>query len=183
MSYLGNLRSNTLTSRYKRRGEYNNALYSAKIFFLLSGVGALGIIDRILYGEWEGKSGSSISRILNLIFILSSLFIYWSGSGKRKIVRFNRFLPLVAAGIPLVSVAWSVDPSASFRQGTEYFFAVLGAIGLAGVASFVEYSRKKTCLVRLWCAVCSLVSMAHGSKSDIRFDTPALSRCVQSWPS
>ena len=153
MSYLGNLRSNTLSSRYKRRGEYNNALYLAKIFFLLSGVGALGIIDRILYGEWEGKSGSSISRILNLIFILSSVFIYWSGSGKRKIVRFNRFLPLVAAGIPLVSVAWSVDPSASFRQGTEYFFAVLGAIGLAEVSDGDE-------LMRLVCLVCSVSAVA-----------------------
>src|SRR4029077_20295588 len=125
-----------------------NVLYVVKIFFLLNGMAAFGIIDRALYGDWEGKSGSSISPILNLMFILSSLFIYWSGARKASVVPFNRFIPLTAASIPLISVAWSVDPSASFRQGTEYFFAVLGAIGLAEVSDGDE-------LMRLVCLVCS----------------------------
>jgi exopolysaccharide production protein ExoQ len=153
MPYVTNLRSHRLPPRYGARAAYNNVLYVVKIFFLLNGMAAFGIIDRALYGDWEGKSGSSISRILNLMFILSSLFIYWSGARKASVVPFNRFIPLTAASIPLISVAWSVDPSASFRQGTEYFFAVLGAIGLAEVSDGDE-------LMRLVCLVCSASAVA-----------------------
>jgi exopolysaccharide production protein ExoQ len=153
MSSVRNPRANTLPARCTPRAEYSNALYLAKIFFLLGGVGSFGFVDRVLYGEWEGKSGSGISRILNLTFILSSLFIYWSGSRKRKIVRFNRLLPFIAASIPLISVTWSVDPSASFKQGTEYFFAVLGAIGLAEASDGDE-------IMKLVCLVCSVSAVA-----------------------
>jgi exopolysaccharide production protein ExoQ len=153
MSSMRNPRSNTLPVRRTPRAEYINALYLAKIFFLLGGIGSLGLIDRFVYGEFEGKSGSSISRILNLMVIFSSLFIYWSGSRKTRIVRFNRFLPFMAASLPLISLTWSVDPSASLRQGTEYFFAVLGAIGFAEASDGDE-------LMKLVCLVCSASAVA-----------------------
>jgi exopolysaccharide production protein ExoQ len=62
-------------------------------------------------------------------------------------------LPFIAASIPLISLAWSVDPSVSIRQGTEYFFAVLGAIGLAEASDGDE-------LMKLVCLVCSVSAVA-----------------------
>ena len=165
MSYVSNPRSNTLLSRYGSRAKDNRALYLAKVFFLLSGIGAFGFIDRAIYGEWEGKAGSSISRVLNLTFLLSSLFIYWSGARKAKVARFNRSIPFAAATIPLISVAWSIDPGVSFRQGIEYFFAVLGAIGLAQVSEGDE-------LMRLVCLVCSISAVASLAQPFVFPDLP-----------
>jgi exopolysaccharide production protein ExoQ len=148
-------RSNKLPSYYESQAKSNNVLYLAKVSFLFGGIGAFGFIDKFVYGEWEGKTGSSISRILNLIFLLSSVFIYWAGTRKTKVVQFNRFLPFMAASIPLISIAWSIDPSVSFRQGTEYFFAVLGAIGLAEVSDGDDLMR----LVLLVCTVSAVASL------------------------
>lgn len=166
MSYVSNPQSSTLLPRGRSRAKDNRVLYFSKIFFLSSGIGVFGFIDRAVYGEWEGKSGSSISRILNLIFLLSSIFIYWSGARKAKTARLNRFIPLAAAAsFPLISVAWSVDPSVSFRQGTEYFFAVLGAIGLAQVSDGDE-------LMRLVCLVCSVSAVASLLQPSVFPDPP-----------
>ena len=94
-----------------------------------------------------------ITQLLNLLFILSSIFIFWSGIRKAKVARFNQFIPLMAASIPLISVVWSVVPSVTFTQGTAYFFAVLGAIGLAETSDGDE-------LMDLVCLVCSLSAAA-----------------------
>ena len=112
------------------RSVSHNVLYAVSIFFFLHSFGILAIIDRSIYGEWGGKPGDKITQTLNVLGIFASLFLFWSGTRKIGVTRFNRVLPLMAAGFLLISVLWSVDPRLTLNQGTVYFFVVLGAIGL-----------------------------------------------------
>jgi O-antigen ligase len=130
-------------------------LYLAKIFLLFGGIGALGIVERIIYGG-QGL-GSMVSELTNILLILCSLFLFWSGTRKTKVVRFNRFIPLMAASIPLISVVWSVVPSVTITQGTAYFFAVLGAIGLAETSDGDELMD----LVYLVCILSAVASLGQ----------------------
>jgi exopolysaccharide production protein ExoQ len=106
-------------------------LYAASVYFLLQSMSALGIIDRSIYGEWFGKTGDKITLTLNLLSIFTNVLLFLWGITKIKVGRFNRFLPLAIASLLLISVLWSVDPRVTLSQGTTYFFAVLGAMGLA----------------------------------------------------
>jgi exopolysaccharide production protein ExoQ len=118
-----------ITGSYERPINYK-VLYVVSVFFLLQAMSALSIVDRSLYGEWQGKAGDKVTQTLNLLSILSCLFLFWTGTRKIKIARFNRVLPLAAPALLLISLAWSVDPGVTLTQGTAYFFVVLGAIGL-----------------------------------------------------
>ena len=113
------------------RSVSHGMLYAASVFFLLQSMGALGIIDRSIYGQWNGKTGDKITETLNLLGILASLFLFWSGTRTTRIARVNRVLPLAAASLLLISFLWSADPRVTLTQGMAYFFVVLGAIGLA----------------------------------------------------
>ena len=126
-------------------------LYAASVFFLLQSMSALGIIDRNVYGEWNGKTGDKITETLNLLSICASLFLFWSGT--RKIRTFNYVLPLAAASLFLISVLWSIDPSLTLSQGTGYFFVVLGAIGLVETSDSDE-------LMDLIALICGLAAVA-----------------------
>jgi O-antigen ligase len=128
-------------------------LYAAAAFFLLQSTMALGIIDRSVYGEWYGKTGDKITQTLNLLSILASLFLFWSGTRKIGIARFNRVLPLAAASLLLISALWSIDPRVTLTQGTAYFFVVLGAIGLVETFDSDE-------LMDLMALICGLAAVA-----------------------
>jgi len=110
--------------------ENQNILYVVSVFFLLQSMSVLATLDRFIYGEWYGKPGDKITQTLNLLSIFSSIYLFWWGTRKTRIARFNRVLPLAAASLPLISVLWSVAPGVTLTQGLEYFFVVLGAIGL-----------------------------------------------------
>jgi exopolysaccharide production protein ExoQ len=147
-----------------RRGETGShgrlegrILYVASVFFLLQSMSALAIIDRSLYGEWQGKPGDKITQALNLLSILTSLFLFWRGTRKVSIARFNRLLPLAAASLPLISVLWSVAPGVTFTQGLAYFFVVLGAIGIAEAMDGDELID----LVMLICGLSAVASIAQ----------------------
>ena len=134
-SYRDGRHDQDLLSRAIKTGsarfERQYILYVASVFFLLHSMGALGIVDRSIYGDWFGKPGNKITQTLNLLGIFTSLFLFWWASHKIRIARVNRILPLVAASLPLISLLWSVAPGVTFTQGLVYFFVVLGAIGLA----------------------------------------------------
>ena len=55
-------------------------LYAAAAFFLLQSMDALNIVDRSIYGDWYGKTGDKITQTLNMLNILASLFLFWSGT-------------------------------------------------------------------------------------------------------
>src|SRR6516164_1735640 len=92
------------------RSARSKVLYAALVFFLLQSMSALGIIDRNVYGEWNGKTGDKITETLNLLGICASLFLFWSGTRKIRTARFNYVFPLAAASFFLITVLWSIDP-------------------------------------------------------------------------
>ena len=140
-------------SRSHVRSVSHSVLYAASVFFILQSMGGLGMIDRFIYGEWAGKGGDKITQTLNLLSIFVSLFLFWSGTRKVRIARFNRVLPLAAASLLLISVLWSVDPRVTLTQGTAYFFLVLGAIGLVEALDNDE-------LIDLVALICGLSAVA-----------------------
>jgi O-antigen ligase len=153
-----------------------SVLYAASAFFLLQSMSGLGYyIDRKIYGEWIGKTGDKLTETLNLLSILSSLFLCWSGtrltiarfnlsslflfwSGTRiRIARFNQILSLAAASLFLISVLWSLDPRLTLTQGTAYFFVVIGAIGLVETLDSDELID----LIALICGVAAVASVVQ----------------------
>ena len=135
----------------------HSVLYAASVFFLLQQIGALDIIDRSIYGSWYGKTGDKITQTMNLLGILTSLFLFWSGTSKMGMTRFNRVLPLATASLLLISTLWSVDPTLTLTRGTAYFFVVLGAIGLAEVLDTDELMY----LLAVICGLSAIASVVH----------------------
>lgn len=110
----------------------NRVVYAASIYFLLHSMSFFGVIDQLVHGPvWVGKSGDKITVAVNMFGIFVSIFLCWLGTRRPAVARFNKVLPLLAAGVLLVSALWSVEPRLTFTQGTAYFFVVVGAIGLA----------------------------------------------------
>lgn len=110
----------------------NKVVYAASIYFLLHSMSFFGVIDQLVHGPvWVGKSGDKITVAVNTFGIFVSIFLFWLGTRRPAVARFNKVLPLLAAGVLLVSALWSVEPRLTFTQGTAYFFVVVGAIGLA----------------------------------------------------
>jgi exopolysaccharide production protein ExoQ len=139
------------------RLQRHSILYVASVFFFLQSMSVLAIIDRSIYGEWPGKPGDKLTLTLNLLAIFTSLFLFWWGTRKIRIARFNRVLPLAAASLPLISLLWSVAPGVTFTQGTAYFFVVLGAIGLAEASDGDELMD----LVMLICGLSAVASIVQ----------------------
>ena len=131
-------------------------IYIACVLYMIMPTGALSYIDRTIYGEWAGKPGDKITEALNLLAIGVSLFLYWRGSHRLRSPRFNRVLPLAAAGLLVTSVLWSVAPATTITRSIAYFFLVVGAIGIAGFCEPDQVMRL-TALIGGFSAAISLI--------------------------
>ena len=68
MSYVRNSPLNGLPSGRGSRLANEGVLYIATIFFISNGIGAFSIIDRVIYGQWEGKPPELISPDFKFTF-------------------------------------------------------------------------------------------------------------------
>jgi len=114
-------------------------IYVAAAVYLVLPTEVLSFVDRMIYGEWPGKSGDKITQLLNLLAIASSIFLFWMGT--RRSSHLNRAPPLAAAGLLVISVLWSVAPSTTMTRSIAYFFLVVGAIGIAQIFDADEVMR------------------------------------------
>ena len=105
--------------------------YLASAFFLLLAMGAFGIVDRLVYGEWAYKAGNKITLGLNLLMIATGLLLFWRASRRGSILA-GGTLALALAAFLLLSALWSIDPETTIRRGVLYVFFVIGVIGVAG---------------------------------------------------
>jgi O-antigen ligase len=106
-------------------------------FFLLDGIQAFGVIDRMFYGVWAGKSGDKITQTLSLLLILSGMVLF--AGRRRRDIGAGAILALAAMAFLLLSTLWSFESAATIRQGVIYLFVVLGAIGIAGTLEADEF--------------------------------------------
>jgi exopolysaccharide production protein ExoQ len=130
-------------------------LYAASAYFLLQSTGGLGIVDRAIYSDRIGVSGDKITATLNILGIIVSLFLFWSGTRGKKFARFNWALPLAAGCLLVISVLWSVDPVVTLTQGTAYAFVIIGAIGIVGALDGDEILE----LTAWLCGLCAFASL------------------------
>src|SRR5271155_2383100 len=101
-------------------------------FFLLHAFGADGIIGRLYYGEWEGgfTATTKYAATLNILWMAVSFALFWEGYRRTRRISAGGVLAISLALFLIVSVAWSVDSSITFRRGILYAFLVFGAIGV-----------------------------------------------------
>jgi exopolysaccharide production protein ExoQ len=101
-------------------------------FFLLSTMQFFGVIDRLVYGHWDGKGGDKITTTLNLLLILVSLVIFGNSCRQnRKGYTFGSVLAFSAVGFLFLSALWSLSPVTTTRVAFVYLFVIFGVIGLA----------------------------------------------------
>lgn len=147
--------------------------YLASGFFLLQGIQAFDIVDRLVYGEWLGKPGDKITQGLNILLIITSILLFGRGVRKTRSIQTGILLAIGLAAFLLLSTFWSIMPSASFRGGILYLFFVVGAIGVAGNLKCDEFMDllARTCFLSAIASLFLLVvspANAFGSEGDFR---------------
>ena len=113
----------------------------AVTYFILQEIEALGIFDRLAYGEWVGKSGDKVTEILNAVFVGVCIALFVRGFGRIALVRTRALVGFYLVAFFLASATWSIDPSFSIRESTLYAVMMLGSIGTAttlGVDAFMK---------------------------------------------
>ena len=147
--------------------------YFATAFFVLQGMAAFSIVDRLVYGEWLGKPGDKITQSLNLLLIVTSLVLFGRGFRRIRSIRTGASLAIGLAGFLLCSAVWSIDPQTSVRYAILYLLVIVGAIGIAANFESDEYME----LLALTCFLAGVASLvlfvvspanAAGGEGDFR---------------
>jgi exopolysaccharide production protein ExoQ len=123
--------------------------YWAAVFYVLASIQALEIIDRVVYGGWEGKPGDNITQGLNLLFILISLSLFCRGFRWIRLIRTGAILSIALTGFLFLTAFWSVDLQATLIRAVLYLFVVIGAIGVVCNIEGNEFMNllSKTCFL------------------------------------
>jgi len=129
--------------------------YLASAFYLLQAMEAFNIVDRLVYGEWSGKTGDKVTQTLNLLLIVTSLALFRWGFRRTRRIGAGSVLILAAVGFLLLSTLWSIDPQTTMRRGNLYLFAAVGAIGVAGALDVDEFMD----VLGLTCAISAAASL------------------------
>jgi exopolysaccharide production protein ExoQ len=108
-------------------------------FFLLDATQTFGFIDRVVYGNWMGKSGDKITQSLNLMMILSGMVLFIHANRRGRGGGTGGVLALATIGFLFLTALWSTDPGATVREAVVYLFIVMGAIGVAGCLEADEF--------------------------------------------
>ncbi len=85
----------------------------------------------MFYGVWLGKPGDTFTQFLNISQIILSIMLFVAGSRNWPALRRGAIISLSLAAFLLCSTGWSIDPGATVRTGTSYFFFILGLVGAA----------------------------------------------------
>jgi len=99
-------------------------------FFLFQTIGAFAGLDRLLYGEWDNKSGDKLTQGLTLLAIIAGLSLFLHAYKGTKCITTGAMLAIALAAFLALSSVWSLEPQFSARRGIQYLFFILGVIGL-----------------------------------------------------
>jgi O-antigen ligase len=136
----------------KRKGQH--LYYVVSAIFVLLGMGAFGIVDRLVYGEWQGKSGDKITQGINSLIIVTSLILFCQAF-RRKRIGACGILALAVVGFLFLSAVWSIDPQTTIRRGVIYLFVIIGAIGVVDSLDRDEALN----LLAMTCGLCAAASI------------------------
>jgi O-antigen ligase len=124
-------------------------------FVLFDITGGLSIVDRMMYGEWDGKSGDSLTQILNLFQIALSVALFVGGYLRTRRLTTGAILAIALAVFLCATSLWSIEPSVTLRRGILYLLFVLFAIGVADNLDGDEFMA----LLRTLCFISAAVSL------------------------
>src|ERR1700722_15545360 len=124
-------------------------------YLLLCQLQAFTIVDRVLYGEWGGKSGDKLTQSLNLLQIIIGVLLFFQGAREWPRLRRGGVLSVSLAIFLLCSAVWSVEPGATLRMGVQYFFLIVGLIGAAETLEADDFMS----LLALVCFLAAVVSL------------------------
>ncbi|HVY16469.1 MAG TPA: O-antigen ligase family protein [Rhodopila sp.] len=124
-------------------------------FTIVQCMGSLAVLDRTLYGEWEGKGGDKLTQLLNVLSIAAALFLMLRSRVTLARLRTINILPLLYVGLGLVSAAWSTDMGASVRTGINNACVAVAALGMVYSVP-VDRIMKITVLVAVMAGLASL---------------------------
>ncbi len=114
---------------------------------------AFGVIDRLVYGNWFGKSGDKITQGLNLLLLGSGLMLFARAWHRNRAMGIGAGFAYFVVFYLFLTALWSVDPATTMREAMVYLFVVLGCIGVAGSLTCDEF-------MRVLGAVCFLSALA-----------------------
>jgi exopolysaccharide production protein ExoQ len=118
-------------------------------------VQAFGGFDRLIYGQWLDKPGDKLTQSLNLMMIMSSLWLFWQGCRRARRLNRSAKLAIALSAFILLTTVWSVDPATSLRRSVLFLWMILGSIGIAYSMDGDEFMRL---LVRA-CGLALLLSL------------------------
>ena len=117
--------------------------------FLLSAIDAFGFIDRVMYGNWAGKTGDTITSTIRFLLILQSLTLFGYSYFRNRDARRGRSvgtnLALLTVGFLFVTSFWSMDARATLTAATVYLCVLLGAIGIARILDPERFMHLLSC--------------------------------------
>lgn len=128
----------------------------AAAYTLVQGMSALAILDRLLYGEWDGKGGDKLTQLMNVLSIGTSLLLLYAGRHRLGLMRRAHYLPFVLVALFLLSAGWSMDPSGTIRRTVNYAVLVVGAMGMAHALRPIRIMK-----ITVWvCTIAAILSLA-----------------------
>ena len=125
-------------------------------YLLLCQLQAFTIVDRVLYGEWGGKSGDKLTQSINLLQIIVGVLLFFQGAREWPRLRRGGVLSVSLAIFLLCSAVWSVEPGATLRMGVQYFFLIIGLIGAAETLEADDFMS----LLAFVCSLAAVISLA-----------------------
>jgi exopolysaccharide production protein ExoQ len=133
--------------------------YVAINVFLLQTIGAIPFISRLVYGDWDGKSGDKITQGLNLLQIVVGLFLFSQELRRTRSISTGGVLAILAGLFLLASTMWSVDPASTIRRAVLYLCFVISVIGVAGALDGDDFmaSLRTICLLSAVASIMLLV--------------------------
>ncbi|HEY6433903.1 MAG TPA: O-antigen ligase family protein [Acetobacteraceae bacterium] len=135
-------------------------------FLLVQGNQAFGIVDRLVYGEWEGKPGDKLTQSLNLLAIVLSFALLARGLRRIRTIRRGAIFLLIITGFLACSFAWSINPQTTVRESFLDLVATVGWIGIATTIDPDEYLKLAARMTFL-AAVASLMLLVVSPSSAI----------------
>lgn len=125
-------------------------------YLLLCQLQAFTIVDRVLYGEWGGKSGDKLTQSINILQIIVGVLLFFQGAREWPRLRRGGVLSVSFAIFLLCSAVWSVEPGATLRMGVQYFFLIIGLIGAAETLEADDFMS----LLAFVCSLAAVISLA-----------------------
>jgi O-antigen ligase len=110
-------------------------------YFFYETIGGFSALDRVIFGEWEFKSGDKLTQALNTLAILAGFALFSRDFRKIRTFSTGACLLIALAAFLFLSSLWSIDPQVSARRGLLYIFFVIGLIGVASNLSGDEFLR------------------------------------------